>query len=64
MISPEPEIEQLALVPSPVHKKLLNLTHDWLRTFMPHCLAKVNRVSFGLLDQDDTRRALAAALLG
>ena len=34
----------LALVPSPMHKKLLNLTHDWLRTFMPHCLAKVNRV--------------------
>jgi len=35
----------MALVPSPAHKKLLNLTHDWLRTFLPHCLAKVNRVT-------------------
>ena len=76
------------------HKKLLNLTHDWLRTFLPHCLAKapfcclwpgslesfgwcrvessilarsgkphllgqVNRVSFGLLNEDDCKQALA-----
>ena len=48
----------MALVPSPAHKKLLNLTHDWLRTFLPHCLAKVNRVSFGLLNEEDCRAAL------
>ena len=23
------------------HKKLLNLAHDWLRTFLPHVIAKV-----------------------
>ena len=33
----------MAHVASPTHKKLLNLCHDWLKTFMPHCLAKVNR---------------------
>ena len=28
---------------------MLNLGHDWLRSFLPHCLSKINRVSFGLL---------------
>jgi hypothetical protein len=42
-----------------VQKKLLNLSHDWLRTFLPHCLAKVNRVSFGLLSEEDCEAALA-----
>ena len=41
-----------ALIASPVQKKLLNLCHDWLDTFLPHCLAKVNRVSFGLLTDE------------
>jgi hypothetical protein len=43
-----------------MHKKLLNLCHNWLRTFMPHCLAKVNRVSFGLLSETDCQAALLA----
>ncbi len=29
--------------------KLLNLSAEWLRTYLPHCLAKIDRVSFGLL---------------
>jgi hypothetical protein len=60
-------LKQLALaakvvahVTSPAHKKLLNLCHNWLATFMPHCLAKVNRVSFGLLSVEDCRAALEA----
>jgi hypothetical protein len=48
----------VALVTSPLHKKLLNLCHNWLSTFLPHCLAKVNRVSFGLLSPDDIKAAL------
>jgi hypothetical protein len=28
---------------------MLNTTTDWLHTFLPHCLAKIDRVSFGLL---------------
>jgi hypothetical protein len=39
-------------------KKLLNLAHDWLQTFLPHCLKKVNRVSFGLLNDAECRAAL------
>jgi hypothetical protein len=50
----------VAHVTSPAHKKLLNLCHNWLATFLPHCLAKVNRVSFGLLSADDCRAALEA----
>jgi ElaB/YqjD/DUF883 family membrane-anchored ribosome-binding protein len=50
----------VAHVTSPMHKKLLNLCHNWLRTFMPHCLAKVNRVSFGLLSETDCQAALLA----
>eukprot|EP00808_Paulinella_micropora_P015456 g71669.t1 len=41
-------------------KKLLNLAHDWLRTYLPHCLSKVNRVSFGLLDSQQCLQALEA----
>jgi hypothetical protein len=50
----------IAHVTSAMHKKLLNLCHNWLSTFLPHCLAKVNRVSFGLLSADDCKAALAA----
>lgn len=31
----------------------LNLARDWLGVYLPHVLAKVNRVSFGLLWPDD-----------
>lgn len=41
----------MAKVLSLTHKKLLNLAHDWLCTFLPHVFAKVNRVSFGLLSE-------------
>ena len=47
----------LALVPLR-HKKLLNFAHDWLTTFLPHCMAKVNRVSFGLLTESECISAL------
>ena len=30
--------------------KLLNLAHDWIISVLPHVLGKVNRVSYGLLD--------------
>jgi len=37
-------------------RKLLHLSHDWLTSFMPHVLAKINRVSFGLLTAEDLPR--------
>ena len=33
--------------------KLLNLTADWIHIFLPHCLKKVDRVTFGLLRQSE-----------
>lgn len=50
----------VAHVTSPIHKKLLNLCYNWITTYLPHCLAKVNRVSFGLLSAEDCLAALAA----
>eukprot|EP01038_Epipyxis_sp_PR26KG_P004031 gene4031-5768_t len=50
----------VAHVTSPTHKKLLNLCYNWLSTFLPHCLAKVNRVSFGLLTVEDCKAAILA----
>ena len=52
----------MANVPADM-KKLLNLVHDWLLTFLPHCMKKVNRVSFGLLSDNKCKAALAADAL-
>lgn len=38
--------------------KLLNIVSEWLRTFLPHCLQKIDRVSFGLLSMEEYKRAL------
>ena len=40
--------------------KILNLSNEWLNKFMPHCLRKVNRVSFGLMNEAEVRAALKA----
>jgi thiol-disulfide isomerase/thioredoxin len=48
----------VALISSPEQIKYLNLTHDWLRTFLPHCMQKVNRVSFGLLSTEECAETL------
>ncbi|KAJ9467248.1 Vacuolar protein sorting-associated protein 27 [Diplonema papillatum] len=40
--------------------KLLNLAHDWLAHFLPHVLAKVHRVGFGVLREDELRAFLKA----
>ncbi|KAJ9441712.1 putative nucleoredoxin 1-2 [Diplonema papillatum] len=37
---------------------LLNLGHDWLHAFLPHCLQKIDRVSFGIMTPFDIDRAL------
>ncbi|KAJ1425171.1 hypothetical protein B484DRAFT_93375, partial [Ochromonadaceae sp. CCMP2298] len=38
------------------HLKMLNLGHDWLNSFLPFVLQKVNRVHFGLLKKSDIRQ--------
>jgi hypothetical protein len=54
--------------------KLLNLASDWVVSYLPHCLAKINRVSFGLLSPSDlqvvdpkmpqSRRVMAVPFVG
>jgi hypothetical protein len=39
--------------------KMLNLAHDWLNSFLPFVLSKIDRVSFGLLTPADLARAMA-----
>jgi hypothetical protein len=39
------------------HKKMLNLSRDWLCSYLPHCLQKIDRVSFGIMNEDDYKRA-------
>jgi hypothetical protein len=40
--------------------KMLNLSRDWICSFLPFVLGKINRVTFGLLSHEDLHRALAA----
>lgn len=35
------------------HVKMLNLGYDWINSFLPFILQKINRVSFGLLQPND-----------
>ena len=39
------------------HMKLLNLGYDWLSCFLPHIMQKIDRVSFGIMNGDDMKRA-------
>jgi hypothetical protein len=38
------------------HVKMLNLGHDWLQSYLPFVLQKVDRVSFGLLKPEDIKQ--------
>ena len=41
---------------SDTQRKMLNLSHDWLQHFFPHCLQKIDRVTFGILNKADYER--------
>eukprot|EP00941_MAST-03F_sp_MAST-3F-sp1_P005039 g5039.t1 len=56
--SPPEVLGELRRGTSDDQMKMLNLSHDWLLTFLPHVLRKVNRVHFGLLQPNDIKRAL------
>ena len=36
--------------------KMLNLATDWLNVYLPFCLQKVNRVTFGMLTKEEKER--------
>ena len=33
--------------------RLLNLSRDWLGTYLPHCFSKIDRVTYGLLREEE-----------
>ena len=37
---------------------MLTLARDWLNSYLPHVLTKINRVSFGIFSAEDHKRAL------
>ena len=47
---------------SPPSVQLFNLAYDRLATFLPHCLSKFNRVTYGVLREGDIARFTAASL--
>lgn len=40
---------------SPNALRLLNLSRDWLNIYLPHCFSKIDRVTYGLLRQEEDR---------
>ena len=40
----------------PGKRKLLVLARNWLQVYLPHCLKKINRVSFGLMNEEEYAR--------
>lgn len=36
--------------------QLLNIASEWLRTYLPHTISKIDRVSFGLLSSEEYKR--------
>ena len=40
------------------HRKVLNLVRNWINSYLPHILTKIDRVSFGIMNLGDYQRAL------
>ena len=45
-------------------RKLLKLTRQWLEALLPFCLKKINRVSFGLMNEAELSQNIAAQAAG
>jgi hypothetical protein len=45
------------------HVKMLNLSHDWLSSYLPFVLQKINRVHFGLLQPSDVKQLEAEGVV-
>jgi hypothetical protein len=37
--------------------KMLNLAHDFVNSYLPHALSKIDRVTFGIMNEEDRKRA-------
>ena len=52
-----PELrEQFGQVAAP-GRRMLNLAADWLNQFLPHALRKIDRVTFGIMNEGDLKHA-------
>jgi len=53
-------VASLSDVSGPLAKyfKMLNMCHDWLKSFFPHVLTKIDRVTFGIMTEADKERAM------
>jgi hypothetical protein len=49
MHSPPEVLKKVKTVLGDDHVKMLNLSHDWLQSYLPFVLQKINRVHYGLL---------------
>ncbi len=54
------EAEAVNALPDERDKKMLNLCHDWMTSYLPHVLQKIDRVSFGIMTKADLERAKVA----
>ena len=63
---------RLSTMPSRTTMKLLNMAVEWVSSLMPHVLAKIDRVTYGLLKAEDkmgpccplSRRLMAVPFIG
>ena len=49
----QPELVQKVESLEAAHVKLLNLSFEWINSYLPHVLQKIDRVTFGIMNNDD-----------
>ena len=54
---PQEQLGKLAQQLSRYDLKLLNLAHDWLHVYLPHVLRKIDRVTFGIMSEEDLKQS-------
>eukprot|EP00931_Biecheleriopsis_adriatica_P073552 TRINITY_DN47812_c0_g1_i1.p1 TRINITY_DN47812_c0_g1~~TRINITY_DN47812_c0_g1_i1.p1 ORF type:complete len:4288 (-),score=931.49 TRINITY_DN47812_c0_g1_i1:37-12879(-) len=45
----------------PETMKMVNLAADWVQSYLPHCISRIDRVGYGLLSESDKQPASAPA---
>jgi len=55
----DPKLREAVVTVAPMFQKMLNLVKDWLNSYLPHVMKKVDRVTFGIMTKKDRQRAQA-----
>eukprot|EP00760_Papus_ankaliazontas_P009215 PhM_4_TR13981/c0_g1_i1/m.81553 len=53
----EPELAKRVGALEETFIKMLNLSYEWLNCYLPHAIQKIDRVAFGIMNNDDMKRA-------